>query len=628
MERQFTPGSRGGALDSRNISGTLVFGRLKPGVSLARADADLDVVNARMKREHPETAEGSGIGVEQATGIPARSRGEAIVAVSIFLGVAALVLMIACLNVASMLLARSIARRREIAIRLAVGATRVRIVRQLLVESLMLFLVGASAGLIVALWSIDAATAFLPTMDGEISLDLGLDPTVLVFTLVVALVTGIAFGLAPALRASRPDLVPALKDAAPAARGGRSLMRSAFVTVQVCFSLVLLICSGLFLRSLQHAASLDPGFDATNVHVVPLNAGLHGYDDTTASLFFDDLLGRLRASDGIESASLARMLPLGGSAMIVSTFIEGGTTPPDEAHHLDVTMVAPGYFSTLRIPILRGRDFTASDRIGSTPVVIINEEMAKRFWPGQDPIGKRVSNEGPGGPWMEVIGVARSGRYESIAEDPRPFLYQPLGQMPSTEAFLVVRSTTGGASSMATVRRHIKQIDPDMPVTGGAPLEHYTGLSLSMQRFAAGIAGTFGLLGLVLAAIGIYGLVAYAVAQRTHELGIRAALGATRRDLLAMVLRRGMRPVFVGIGLGLIGLLVIGALMLGLRSSGHEIAEQATDLMSTLLLGFSPVDPVTYVLVTLTLIAVALLATLIPARRATKVDPMTALRYE
>jgi predicted permease len=609
MEAQVAPSD----LDvwtSRNTRGIQIAGRLGPDARIEQVDAELDELLRRSQRENGQENASNGVNVEPALGVGGRARGDVTMFVGIFLAAALLVLLIACVTVGNMLIARAVGRRREIAVRLAVGAGRSRLVRQLLVESTVLFIAGAGLGLLIAVWSLELLMNIKLPFDIPIEIDLSVDRTVLAATLLVALATGLLFGLAPALRASRPDLVTSLKENAAAVRGGRSLLRSTFVVAQVGLSLVLLVCSGLFLRTLQEATSIDPGFDPANVEALSIDASLNGYDEARAAQLYSDLLERVRSAPGIEHATFVKMLPLSGSSMNVSLYIDGAAPNGDEHDVVDVTMAAESYFATMGVPLRRGRDFTPDDRTGSRLVAVINEAMAERYWPGSDPIGKRISTEGPGGPWIDVVGVVATGRYNSLAEQALPFLYLPVRQHPVFDGFVVVRRNPSVASAIPTVRRELAALDPNMPIAGAAALADYTAFSLLPQRAAAMLSGTFGLVGLVLAAVGIYGLVAYSVSQRTHELGLRSALGASRRHLFLMVVRQGMLPVALGLALGIAGAFALSR------------------LLASFLVGVTPTDPLTFAGVPLLLAAVALLATVIPAQRATRADPMSALRYE
>jgi predicted permease len=525
--------------------------------------------------------------------------------------VVALVLLIACANIASLLLARAAVRRRETAVRQALGATRPRLVRQWLTESVLLGIAGGGLGLLLALWANQLLISYLQTTPLA-SLELGLDWRVLAFTLVVSVVTGIVFGLAPALQASRLDIVMALKsEDAQRAGSRRSRLRAVFVTAQVTLSVVLLVGAGLFIRSLQNANTIDPGFRVDRALTVPINLGLLRYKESEGENFYRNLLARVEAQPGVERASLVRFAQLGFSFAQFQVFAEGRShNPTDEGISTGFNVVGSNYFKTMETPLLRGRDFAETDRKGAPGVVALNETLAATLWPGEDALGKRVSVSGPEGPFLEVIGVARDGKYRSLGEAPHPYIYQPLLQSYDPKMTLVVR-TKGEPQSVATaVREQIRALDANLPVADVKTFRDQLDLSLFPSRVAAWTLGGFGLLALLLAAIGIYGVVSYSVAQRTREIGVRMALGAKERDLLRLVLGEGLFVIAVGLALGLL------------------LAVASTRVIAGFLYGVGATDPPTFVGVPLLLGSIALVATYIPARRATKVDPLVALRYE
>ncbi len=531
----------------------------------------------------------------------------------VLMAVVGFVLLIACANVAGMTLARSAARRKELAIRLAMGAGRGRIVRQLLTESVLLFLIGGGAGLLLAVWLTDLLMSFKPPTPFSIELDLGLDARVLAFTFFTSLLTGVVFGLAPALQASRPDVLPALKDeGAGSGARRRTRLLNAFVVGQVAVSLVLLVSTGLFLRSLQNARALDPGFEPEGVQTAGFDVRIQGYDEARGQRFFEELSGRVAALPGAQAVSLVRNVTLGGGNMETRIRVEG-REPPDGrgSFGTDFNVVTPNYFATLGIPLVRGRDFQASDREGAPLVAVVNETFARRFWPGEDPLGKRFRFREEGEP-VEIVGVARDGKYRSLGEDPTSYLYLPFAQNYQTQMTLQVRAASPGegAGLLAAVRREVAAMDASIPLLDAMPLTDAISTSLLPIRMAATLAGLFGLAGLLLAGVGIFGVVSFSVAQRTREIGIRVALGAQGRDVLGLVIRQGMRLTLVGVAVGL------------------AAAFALTRVMSSLLYGVSATDPLTFAAVAALLAAVALLACYLPARRATKVDPMVALRYE
>jgi putative ABC transport system permease protein len=465
--------------------------------------------------------------------------------------------------------------------------------------------------LLLALWANQLLLAFLQTTPLA-SLDLGLDWRVLAFTLCVSVATGIVFGLAPALQASRLDIVMALKtEDVQRAGARRSQLRAVFVTAQVTLSVVLLIGAGLFIRSLQAANRIDPGFRVDRALMVPINLGLLRYQETEGKNFYRSLLARVESQPGVERASLVRFAQLGFSFAQFQVFKEGSRDPqPDEGLNTGFNVVGPNYFATMETPLLRGRDFADTDRQGAPGVVVLNETLAARLWPGEEPLGKRVSVSGPAGPFLEVVGVVRDGKYRSLGETPHPYIYQPLLQSYDPKMTLVVR-TKGEPESVATaVREQIRALEPNLPVADVKTLRDQLDLSLFPSRLAAWTLGGFGVLALLLAAIGIYGVVSYSVAQRTREIGVRMALGAKANDVLRLVLGEGAFVILVGLVLGLL------------------LAGVGTRVLASFLYGVGATDPLTFAVVPLLLGFVALAASYIPSRRAMKVDPLVALRYE
>ena len=597
----------------RNSHWLTAFARLKTGVSREQAANELANVARRVSEAYsgkvePETLRSVQL-LQMSGGMDPRDRLEALPLAGIVTAVVALVLLIACANLASLLLARAATRRRETAIRQALGATRPRLVRQWLTESVMLGLAGGSLGLLFAVWS-NQLLGFYLRATPLASLNLDLDYRVLVFTLGVSIVTGIVFGLAPALQASRLDLVTALKSEGALQRVGRSRLRAAFVTAQVTLTVVLLVTAGLFIRSLQNVNRIDPGFRAERALTVPVNLGLLRYDETKGQNFYSSLLTRVEALPGVEHASFIRFAQLGFSFAQSEVFAEGGGGQKGEGISTGFNVVGSNYFATMETPLLRGRDFRESDRKGAPGVAVVNKTLAGMLWPGEDALGKRVSMDGPEGPFLEVVGVAQDGKYRSLGERPHPYIYQPVLQSYDPRMTLIVRTTGDPRSVATTVREQIRSLDTHLPVAGVKTLQEQVDLSLFPSRIAAWILGGFGLLALLLAAIGIYGIVSYSVAQRTREIGVRMALGAKRRDVLRLVLGEGLFVVAVGLGTGLL------------------LAVAAARLVGSFLYGVGVTDPLTLIGVPLVLGLVALAASYIPSRRATKVDPLVALRYE
>jgi predicted permease len=528
--------------------------------------------------------------------------------------VVGLVLLIACSNIANLFLARASERRKEIAVRLSLGCGRWRLIRQLLTESVLISLIAGIGSLLFATWTARLLASFQPPLPIPMSLDIGIDSRVLAFTLLVALVTGVLCGLAPAIHASRADLVPALKDeAASLGRGYRRLgIRNILVVIQVTVSTLLLIGAGLFIRSLAGAASIDPGFALRRGVVVTMMPRLGGRCTAAEEqVFLGRLLERVQALPGVDSATLAEFLPLGLAASTREVYIDGAELSEGmEAPNVDNVAIGPDYFRTMGIDLIRGRAVTVHDVRGAPPVAIVNQSAAQRFWPGADPIGKHLRfSDAEDAEVYEVIGLARDGKYRTLGESPRPYIYTSQAQQ---ESFILTLIVAAGAEveTRALVRRLLDDMDQNLPIIEIKTMSEHLEIMLFLPRMGAALLAGMGLLGLILAAVGIYSVVACAVARRTHEVGVRMALGAGRAGVLRMLLREGMNLVVVGAGLGIILALVV------------------TRVLAGVLYGVSSYDPATYVAVPIFMLAVALLANFVPARRATTIDPMQALRYE
>ena len=604
------PGSH--LLDERRDVWMVAIGRLKSGVTLQQARAEMNALAAQLEQEYPEDNRGKGVALYPSSLFPGEFQGMVGGFLALLMVIVGLVLLIASFNVAGMMLARATARQREIAVRLAVGANRGRLLRQLLTEGLLLFLAGGAAGLLVAVWMKDLLLVLLPQLPVAVELNLSLDWRVLGFTLLLSLLVGLLSTLAPALQASRLDLVTALKEDASGGSFRKPRLRQVLVLGQVAVSLVLLVAAGLFLRALQRAATMDPGFDPAGVEMVSLDLSLAGYQGTDGLAAWGQLLERVRALPGVRAASLAWDLPLDGGRRGLGGIEVPGHVAPDGGRVIsaDWNVVAPGYFQTLKIPLWRGRDFTKADREGAPRVAIINQTMAQRFWPGQDPVGQQILHaDDEGNRPLEIIGVARDTKNASLGEAPELFVYVPLQQYYFREMTLVVR-TENGARLHSDVRAAVRAINPNLPILHAQSLAEYTGIGLLPQRVAGWVATSLGLVGLLLASLGLYGVTAYSVSQRTREIGIRMALGAQRDEILRWVVGQAMVLVAVGGGVGLAVALIL------------------TRFLAGLLLGVGPMDWVTYAGVTLVLAAVSFIACYIPARRATRVDPLVALRYE
>jgi macrolide transport system ATP-binding/permease protein len=596
-----------------------LMGRLKPGVSREQAEAAMTALAEQVlspterkgafAEAHPVLKDGRQGDTDRLSDLS--------FPLKLLMGVVGLVLLIACANVANLLLGRAAARQKEIAVRLAVGASRRRLIRQLLTESLLLSLVGGASGLMLALWLMDMLAAYTPpNSDGHLALDAKLDLRVLGFTLGLSLFTSLLFGLAPALSASKPDLVPMLKNEAGAGGGRRRRfgLKNVLVIAQVALSLVVLISAGLCLKSLRNLNAIDTGFDTTKVFVMSVDLGPGGYDEARGRAFYSQLTERVAALPAVESVSLASVVPLGKSGMIrFLDHLEGYQAEPDEKITVGFNIVGENYFKTLGVRLMAGRDFGPQDNAAAPKVAIINEAMATRYWPDSDPIGKHIDlgrNRKNGAQAMEIIGVARNSKYRELTEDPDPAFYQPLQQWYDSEMALHVRTAGEAATLIPMVRNEVQALDANLPVFNVKTLAEQKSRALYTERMAATLLAAFGLLALGLAALGIYGVMAYAVSRRTREIGIRMALGAQAGDVLSLVLRQGMALILIGVAFGLVG------------------AFAATRLLTSFLYGVSTTDATTFALIALLLTAVAGLACYIPARRATKVDPMVALRYE
>jgi predicted permease len=602
-------------------------GRLKPGVSIEQAQTSLAAIAKELELAYPDTNRGRGISVSpfRDTDTPETRRQLGSVAL-LLMSVVGLVLLIACANVANLLLARGSARTKEIAVRLAIGATRGRIVRQLLTESVLLATLGGGLGLLLAWWAASSWRAVPPPPGAlPVTPNFVIDLQVLLFTLGLSILAGIIFGLAPALRASSPELTPALKDASWSATDRKSYfsLRSFLVVTQVALSVVLLIAAGLFLRSLRQTQAVEPGFAAEKVLTLPLNINLLRYTKPQGREFYRQAIERVQAIPGVESVSLARVVALSGGSSVRSLLIQGRVGREEQFRREDSgggsfaisdnstssNVVALDYFRTMGIGLLRGRDFNVQDKEEGARVVIVNEAFVQRHFPGQEPLGQYLSFNGPGGPWAEIIGVVRDSKYLSLRESPTPLTYLPLAQNHETGMDLHVRASNPSALS-ALIRQELQSLDRNLPLTSPAPISESISNSLYTARIGALLIGIFGGLALLLASIGLYGVMSFAVSRRTRELGIRMALGAQAADVFSLVLRQGLGMVLLGLAIGLVAAAIV------------------TRLLTSFLFGIKPLDPITFVVISFLLVLVAVVACFIPARRATKVDPLVALRYE
>jgi len=602
---------------SRNLSWLEVAGRLRPGVSREQAAAAMTVLGSQIAKAHPN-ADGTPR-FEPKFMVEDGSRGNTVLLrdlrfpLQMLMATVGLILLIACANVANLLLARASTRQKEIAIRLAIGAGRGRLLRQLLTESLLLSTLGGGAGLALAASISGWVVSYTPPNNfSTLTLDNRLDWRVLGFTLAISLLTGILFGLAPALSASRPDLISALKDEANLLgnRMRRLSLRNLLVVGQVALSVIVLVGAGLCVRSLLKLQSINAGFDAVKVLVMSTDVSLSGYDKERGLRFYEELLERLKLLPGVEAVSLGAQVPLGGG---ISSLLKAEGYVPKSGEDLssNFNIIGPDYFRTMKIPLLQGREFNASDTTTAPQVVIVNETAARRFWPDQSPIGRRlILGRTPDEEIREVIGVVKDSKYRELTEDVRPTTYVPLAQDYRANMSLHVRTIGEPESMLATVRSEVQTMDANLPVYNIKTLEEQRNSSLYTSRLAATLLTVFGVLALLLAAVGLYGVMAYTVNRRTREIGIRLALGAQSHNVLRQVLAEGMGMVAIGLALGL----------------GGAIA--ATRLVAGFLYGVTATDPLTFAGAALLLAGVALLANYLPARRASRTNPLIALKSE
>ncbi len=590
-----------------------IVGRLKPQVDVPQAQAAMKTIAAGLEKEYPRDNKGRTVELfplnQSALGINQRKQFS--LAGGVLMGVVGLVLLIACVNLANLLLAQAAKREKELSIRAAMGAGRFRLVRQLLTESTVLSLLGGLTGLVVAYWGRNVLWSFRPPFLLDGSIDLSFDARVLGFTVVISVLTGLFFGIIPAIKASGTDINEILKTGG---RGGalgwtHNRLRGLLVISEIALALVALVGSGLFLRSMQNAQQYNPGFESQNLFQMLFDLGALRYDENHGQQFFRDVVERAKAVPGVVNASVSANGIFGGG-ISVTIFREGEQTDPNNRGTLvNFDDVTPGHFETMRIPLLSGRDFTDFDRENTAPVALINQATASLVWPGQEALGKRFAIvQQPN--LLQVIGVVGTAVIGQIGEEPQPIAYIPMRQQYSPAAALVVRTNGNPEPLLGAVRTQVQQIDKNLAFTNGQTVQQILGQGLWPARMGAALLGLFGALALVLASIGIYGVLAYSVAQRTSEIGLRMALGAQPRQVLGLVLRQGMLLALIGATVGIL------------------VALPVARLAANLLYGVSPTDPLTYAGITLLLMGVALLACYLPARRATRIDPLIALRAE
>ena len=591
----------------------LGFGRLKPGVTLEQAQQEMTLRLKPEARAYPEEHKGhdnvtvyplwrNPFGLNQflSTLLPA------------LMCIAGLVLLLACVNVANLMLVRSVGRRREIAIRMALGVSRWRLVRQLLVESLILSLAGGAVALLITLWTQGTLMTFMPvTEDVPLSLTIAADRSVLLATLVISVLTAMIFGILPALRSS--GLAPAgvLKEETGSASGTlrKARLASGLVVAQIGLSLLLLICAGLFIRSFRSAQQINPGFNPRKVLIASYDLFTAGYSEASGAEVDRQLVAKLETLPGVQSVALSDRVPLGFGGGSTSVKPEGYISPANESMETQAAIITPNFFQTMQIPLVKGRDFTLQDNKGSQRAVIVSEAFANRYWPKQEPLGKQLNSDLTH-EWFKVVGVARDTKVTGLNEKPTPFVYLPLYQVYRANMIINARVAGDPLTFAKTIEKTAHELNPELVVYDVTTLELRAQFASFGQRVAGTFVGAFGVLALALAAVGIYGVTSYTTRQRTHEIGIRVTLGATKQDVLRLVLGHGLRLTLAGVGLGLILSLVL------------------TRFLSGLLLGVTSTDALTFSSVAILLCAVALFACFLPARRATRVDPMVALRYE
>jgi putative ABC transport system permease protein len=598
--------------DQRGAHFLQVIGRLKPGVTQEQAQAEITAIAARLEQQYPDTNTRRGLRVDSALKALV---GDIRPTLLILLGAVACVLLIACANVANLLLAGATSRHKEMAIRAAMGASRVRVIRQLLTESVLLSLLGGAVGLLLAVWWSDLLIA-LGKEDIPRAVQVGIDLRVLGFTLGVSLLTGLIFGLAPAFHSSKSGLIDALKEGGRGTSEGarRNKVRSVLVVSELAIAVVLLVGAGLLIKSLWRLQKVNSGLQPENV--LTFNIGLpEKYNSEKQAQFFIDLKSRLESMPGVQSASSILPLPLSGDRFGISFEIEGRPMAPKDHPVGDFFATGVGYFRAMGIPIVKGRDFEDRDRYGSTPVVIITETLARQFFPNEEPLGKRIKPgintiEGDKTTMREIIGVVGDVRNRALNTEPKPAYYVPQTQVPFDQMVMVVKTTGEPHSLIPAATKQVAAMDPDIPVFGVKTMEEYLSASVAAPRFSTTLLSIFAAVALVLTVVGLYGVMSYSVAQRTNEIGIRLALGAQSRDVLVMIVKQGSLLIGFGLVIGLAG------------------AYALTRLIASLLFGITAKDPFTFASVAVLLGAVALLACYVPAWRATKVDPMEALRYE
>lgn len=597
-------------LHQRDVSWLLVIGRLKPGVTHQQVYQDANVLMQRIAAQYPDFYKGHDtVTVHPLWRAPFSANGYLYVLLPMLLAIAGVVLLLACTNVANLLLVRSVARRREIAIRLSLGASRWRLVRQLLLESMLLALLGGAVALLITVWTAGSFMSFIPRSELPIVMNIHMDRTVLLATLAISICTGLVFGILPALRSSHLAPLAVLKEESTSASSAlhKARLSSGLAIVQISLSLLLLICAGLFIRSFQAAQRFDPGFNSEHVLLGSYELLPSAYNQDQGLEFDRQLMARLEAQPGVESVALANSVPLGYTFSSARVKIEGYTPKPDESMDIEDNIVGPGYLRTMQIPLLAGREFSLNDTPRSQPGLVVNQALVDRYWPAQNAIGKHISIQDKS---FTVVGVAHNSNYTELHEDPKPFIYMPFLQEYSRSTVVHVRVAGDPAAFAPVLEKTIHELNADLALFDVNTLNSWVEGATTGERIAGTFVGAFGLLALALAAVGIYGVISYTTRQRTREIGIRMALGAGRLNILRMVLNHGLAMLVIGMVIGLAASFAL------------------TRFLNSLLFGISTTDALTFISVSLLLCAVALLACYLPARRATQVDPIIALRSE
>ncbi len=620
MQSQIVPGNND--LIERGGRSLFLFGRLKPGVKIEQARVEFAVIALQMHKQFPEqwssrqnTPRRISVLPESASRIFPQARLPVIAFMAVLMVIVFIVLLVACANVANLLLVRAASRQKEIAIRLSLGAGRWRILRQLLTESFILSFLGAALGVLLAFWGTHLVMLLRPPVPVPIHLELSIDQRVLFFTVGLSVISGILFGLTPALQTTRLDQISALKNESGTLElgTGRTRLRNVITVAQLSLSLLLLIAALLCARSLRNAAKLNPGFDAAGILVASMDLNLQGYGEEAGLAFYRRLLDEVRQIPEVKSATYTKELPLAISSTRMSITIQDYKPVPGEDMELHTTWIGPDYFRTLEIPMLRGRGFADRDSGNSRRVAVVNQEFAKRYWPGQDPLGKQIRigwNASDEEPSYEVIGVAKDSKYSYLGEKQLPFFYLSLFQRYESSVTLVLKTDQQPQRLIPVLRSTVQGLDRNLPLYDIKTMDQHLELALLPARFAGSALGIFGVFAWILATLGIYGVVSYMVTRRTREIGIRMAIGANQSDVLRLILSQGMRLTAMGVLIGIgVGLAVMR-------------------FLSFLLYDVSPTDPFTFVAVPLSLTVVALFAAYIPARRAARVNPIVALRYE